>query len=318
MKEAGTNSLGASIEEYEEALRTFFGNFVVDRSSWDTAYSAKVEPCRHGPFDACEVIVSGIDGSHNAIMEKWSEAAFLLVSYDGAIEVEHHGTTSLLTPHEMLLIDVQTACTLRPRGRSRTISYALDRNVIAACADSHRMLYGATIPATGRGKMLFPCLQGLGAVESWTDLDKGLASELLGDMIDMAFRAKSLLTLSRQAPTLREMRKWVEAHIECGQLTPDSLASNFAMSRRSMFRLFAMHGITPRQWLLDVRLDMAKRRLLERPPHGGWISQVAYDVGFVDSSHFSRCFKRKFGVAPKDVRIYPLLFTRRRLKGWRE
>ncbi|HKX22755.1 MAG TPA: helix-turn-helix domain-containing protein [Rhizorhapis sp.] len=291
-----------SIEEYEGALGAFFGNFLVDRSSCETTYAAKVEPHRHGPFDACEVVVRGIDGSHRAINEKWSEAAFLLVSYEGALEVEHHGTTSLLTPRGMMLIDVQNPCSVRPRGRSRTISYALDRKAIAACGSS-QTLYGTTIPAIGRGKMLFPCLQGLGAVEGWTDLDKELASELLGEMIDAALGTRSLSKAARKGPSLSEIRKWVEAHINCDQLTPDSLAQNFAMSRRSMFRLFAAYGVTPRQWILDVRLEMARRKLVEQPLRSGWISQVAYDVGFVDSSHFSRCFKRKFGVAPKDIRI---------------
>ncbi|WLA52782.1 helix-turn-helix domain-containing protein [Bradyrhizobium elkanii] len=36
------------------------------------------------------------------------------------------------------------------------------------------------------------------------------------------------------------------------------------------------------------------------------VSEVAYEVGFKNVSHFSRCFSRHFKVAPRDVRQTPV------------
>jgi AraC family transcriptional regulator len=46
---------------------------------------------------------------------------------------------------------------------------------------------------------------------------------------------------------------------------------------------------------MALRLERA-RRLLERP--GAALSDVAVRAGFADQAHFTRLFKREFGVTP--------------------
>jgi AraC-like DNA-binding protein len=40
---------------------------------------------------------------------------------------------------------------------------------------------------------------------------------------------------------------------------------------------------------------------LERPS-GGAVTEIAFRWGFKDSAHFSRAFKREFGISPTEVR----------------
>jgi AraC-like DNA-binding protein len=56
---------------------------------------------------------------------------------------------------------------------------------------------------------------------------------------------------------------------------------------------------SPGKWLLQKRLDYSAV-LLRRP--GLNVSQIAYDCGFEDLSHFSKAFKDKFGLAPANFR----------------
>ena len=55
----------------------------------------------------------------------------------------------------------------------------------------------------------------------------------------------------------------------------------------------------PGKWLLEKRLEYSAL-LLKNPAFN--ISQVAWDCGFEDLSHFSRAFKNKFGTSPAQYR----------------
>jgi len=75
------------------------------------------------------------------------------------------------------------------------------------------------------------------------------------------------------------------------------------MSHRSLStfkRDFHNHyNTTPGKWLLGKRLDYAANLLLRNATN---ISQVAFESGFEDHSHFSRAFREKFGLAPSEYR----------------
>lgn len=72
-------------------------------------------------------------------------------------------------------------------------------------------------------------------------------------------------------------------------LTGRSLSS----FRRDFISLF---GISPKQWLIETRLEKA-RSLLSN--HHTTISQVALEAGYEDTSHFIKVFHKKYGISPK-------------------
>ena len=60
-------------------------------------------------------------------------------------------------------------------------------------------------------------------------------------------------------------------------------------------RFRAIARVSPMRYLRDVRLDAARTRLLG---NGVRVSEVAIEVGFESPAHFTREFKRRFGVSP--------------------
>lgn len=66
-----------------------------------------------------------------------------------------------------------------------------------------------------------------------------------------------------------------------------------------LFRRFS--GQTPYQYLLRRKLEAAAARLSEP---GALVKEVALEAGFSDPFHFSRVFKRVFGVAPSVFRAW--------------
>ena len=72
------------------------------------------------------------------------------------------------------------------------------------------------------------------------------------------------------------------------------LAKKMGVGYRHFRRLFQeATGLAPHQYLLNFRLNQAKRLLGEIP-----VAEVAARIGFPDPLYFSRIFKRKVGVAP--------------------
>jgi AraC family transcriptional regulator len=54
-------------------------------------------------------------------------------------------------------------------------------------------------------------------------------------------------------------------------------------------------GVTPHQYLLKIRIERAKEKLQRSSLP---LSEIAYELGFTDQSHFSRHFKKITGMSP--------------------
>ena len=98
------------------------------------------------------------------------------------------------------------------------------------------------------------------------------------------------------APVVRRrVLALMDAHAD-RHLTLDVLAREAGLSLAHFARAFkASLGRAPHQHLMALRLERA-RRLLEAPDAS--LSGVALRAGFADQAHFTRLFKRQFGVTP--------------------
>lgn len=78
----------------------------------------------------------------------------------------------------------------------------------------------------------------------------------------------------------------------------------FSMS--SFFRKFKLYtGMTPLQYLLDIRLSIAKG-LLETTDYS--INEIAALVGYDNALYFSRLFHKHVGMSPKEYRLSLISF----------
>jgi AraC-like DNA-binding protein len=74
------------------------------------------------------------------------------------------------------------------------------------------------------------------------------------------------------------------------------LAAMVGISHSQFERRFRrLFGVSPRQYLLRVRVNAACKLLAET---AGSVTDIALEIGFYDHSHFSRTFSRLMGVSP--------------------
>lgn len=91
----------------------------------------------------------------------------------------------------------------------------------------------------------------------------------------------------------------MEQHLE-DTMSIDEIAGSVGLCRRQLERLFfTKAGMSPAQTYNLLRLKKARSLLLQSKAP---LIDVALDVGFGNASHFSRAFKRIFGVTPSQLR----------------
>lgn len=88
------------------------------------------------------------------------------------------------------------------------------------------------------------------------------------------------------------------ANLEQGEPTLTEVARQFEVSERSLRRYLSEEQTSFRECLQQVRQQLAQRLLTQALP----VNEVAYRIGFSDSSNFSRAFQRWTGLTPAQYR----------------
>ncbi|TNE57811.1 MAG: response regulator [Bacteroidetes bacterium] len=99
---------------------------------------------------------------------------------------------------------------------------------------------------------------------------------------------------------LEGFEAYIQQHFSDDILSVSLLAHTFAMSESTLLRqLKRLTGLTPAQYLQEIRLDIA-RQLLENRVYDS-VTRVASEVGYRDARSFSRSFRERFGKLPSEV-----------------
>jgi len=98
---------------------------------------------------------------------------------------------------------------------------------------------------------------------------------------------------------LNRTRLCIMEHLPSGRVTGDDLAKELNMSKRTLRRKLSEKGESFRSLLLNVRKDLALRYIRNE---NYTITEIAFLLGFGDSSAFSRAFRNWFGESPSEAR----------------
>lgn len=112
-------------------------------------------------------------------------------------------------------------------------------------------------------------------------------------------RSSERTTDTAHSKRLSKIKTYIHRHITDEELSINSIATENNVSLRTLSRLFAEIGETPRNWLQMQRLSFAYEALATRKVSN--VTQAALTFGYKDLSHFSRTFKKQYGFSPKEL-----------------
>jgi AraC-like DNA-binding protein len=104
---------------------------------------------------------------------------------------------------------------------------------------------------------------------------------------------------NRHSDLLAKAKDYMLANIDDPDMDMDAISSMLGASSRTLSRLFAAEGTTAMQWLWQQRLALSYTALTEG--RARQIAEVAVSNGFSNFSHFSRAFKKQYGVPPSTL-----------------
>ena len=149
---------------------------------------------------------------------------------------------------------------------------------------------------------------GIDLALAWVEEDcgAGLAHEAARELVLFLRRpggqpqlSMSLASQASEMMSIRELQIWIMEHLQT-KLLVDDLADRMSMSVRNFERVFTREvGTTPSQYVLQMRVEAARREL-ECTQKG--LKQIASAAGFGNADVMRRAFVRLLGLTPRRYR----------------
>jgi AraC-like DNA-binding protein len=220
----------------------------------------------------------------------------------GAGELTQRGRSARLGPGDLVIYD--SGATFDYALRARTQLVKIPRRLLESKLDRPADFLAVKIDRSNPlspilGDLLTRCLD----IDLSRDLGPWIAKRLSNAIVDLL---ASICDLERDtlpetqvsAPLERVMR-FARANLDDPELAPEALAAAAAISIRTLNRLFSTIGTTPMRWVWSQRLEASRVSLSRGAVRS--VTDAAFAHGFSELGHFSRSFKRTFGISPQKL-----------------
>jgi len=161
----------------------------------------------------------------------------------------------------------------------------------------------------------FGCLALTGLMEVATQLRKDASAD------SRSFAGAQLLGLSgalfnvpdgsRSAPrshlyVLLRAKAFIEENLENPMLDTSMVANAIGLSARQLNRIFELDGTSVSRFVWNRRLECAHGSLVDMSMRHVQVAEIAFRWGFSSSAHFTRAFRKRYGLPPGALRTEAL------------
>jgi len=242
-----------------------------------------------------------------AMIRAWPDDDFMVnLAVSGRTVVSQDGREAVLRPGDFTVHDSARPCRIVCPDPFRMLVLKVPRDTFSARCQLPSGLTARSVAGDrGVGALFSALLRSLPA--HIADLPADVAGQVGVNVLELLATALSDLTggasaaLPRQAQLLRA-RRYIADHLSDPDLSPQIVAEALGVSVRYLYLLFQTENSSPFRWILRQRLDRAADLLADHRQASRSITDIAFGLGFKDSSHFSRAFKDLHGVSPRDYR----------------
>jgi AraC-like DNA-binding protein len=98
------------------------------------------------------------------------------------------------------------------------------------------------------------------------------------------------------------VKLFIEQHLRDPELTPRTIALRLRLSSRYLRMIFAAGNEKISAYILRRRLEECARQMADPRWRGHSITEIAFAWGFNSAPHFTRSFRERYGLSPRDYR----------------
>ena len=286
-----------------------------------------LDPRRHGKGSGCgfsgsvsanmvsEVNVTSLQHEAHRVLrgpaeirKKPLEYYFVNMQIDGQVLAEQRGRDVLIGPNEFYIVDSTEPYDLDYRGTPRTYSFRIPKKMLDPLLTNPARLTTTRVSRdTPMGMLAVDFLQ---SVLRQPDAIPATASRSVASMIaelvalslggNATARELSAERGSSRAALLNSILRFIDANLQNSALSVEAVCRRFGISPRYLHRVFEAEELSFGDYVRNRRLAFCAAEL-SRLPHRS-VSEIALACGFGDISHFNHCFRRHFGVSPREYR----------------
>ena len=282
------------------------------RSDPDVPLSGEIEAGQLGPVNVGRVQTStphSVYRTPGLIRRGSSELYRVILAISGNPRLRQDGRAAQLQPHEFALYDFARPYQLTYDSAVQLAVFGFPRELLTLPPGSADRVTAVPIAAgQGTGALASAVLRRMVLdLETYRPSSAARLSTVMMDLVttavaERAGHAESLPIESRERTLVLRIHTFIEQNLGETDLSPGIVAAAHHISVRYLHRLFETQDTTVAAWIRQRRLERCRRDLANPAFTAVPVSAVAARWGLIDSAHFSRLFRRAYGLPPAEYR----------------
>ncbi len=291
------------IQCWTDGLTELCGKFDVDPLD-ASSLEGKINYTTVSRLKLCQIEVSQHRIAHPVSRAKTTEHPFIKILFQtyGASHFEQNGRHLDLMPGDCLAYDVSCPHII--------ISPSLTRHEVVIVPKEllqERGFHSANLPAcklsarTGTGRIAHDFMHtAFGEAPKLSPQTALGVADTLIDLLLLPLREAGT-AFERGGPLALYVRAqaFIHEHLRDPDLSIDQISAELGCTKRYLHMLFSDRGMTVSDYIWQARLQNCRQEL--EAQRGKTITDVAFSWGFSSSSHFSRVFRKYFGIVPSSI-----------------
>ncbi|MFC3052000.1 helix-turn-helix domain-containing protein [Kordiimonas pumila] len=298
------------LRAWQDALRLTFTDLIPE-TTYKNDFGGMIETvdCAGLKISRITAEAQKVHRSFREIEKSKSNTVYLNVHLGGTARVLHSNGTTNLRLGDCILVDPRQPYVLEFESPFRQLCIQLPEWSLREQLDAPlETALGQSFSMTSRtGKVLLAALELMlleadsGTVlESSAELFMQVMNHSLNEAIRGPLNGDSQTTAKTGLAT--RLRQYIGQNFRDENITPNEAAAALNCSLRNIHKTCQTMGTTFGKLILDARLSAAAQALAYTKYPQARISDVAFDSGFSDISHFCKVFRVRFGVSPTEFR----------------
>lgn len=251
------------------------------------------------------LLEGGAGGARNGPLQ--TEDVFILHARRGMHQVLHSAGTARLEPGEFVAFRGSLPIEAQSVGSFELMGLRFPRSMLEQHLPDWRRTEFMPLPARAEAALCFDMAQGV--LENGPGLQAGsvdLMSQTLGGLLARALAARPAPQAEPAADSAdvhrQRVRDYCRKHLDDELLSAEQIAAATGLSRSHLHRLFSGEASTLMAWLQAERLEACHRLIVATAGRRLTLTDIALGHGFKCPAHFSRAFRRRYGIAPSELR----------------
>jgi AraC-like DNA-binding protein len=280
------------------------------KSARTDPFAATLSDSDFGPLHIARLSVtrSVVERNASHLAVRNDPAYLILLQLSGAGEVGHYGNVATLAQGDMILCDAAAPLQLTFGEAAEMLLLRIPAATLKEHLPSPECFCGRAL----RNSEGVAATAAAMAVSLFDHLDAGMSLQyqerIARHLLDVIATAYALAV---QTPDSRSsvvsgrcatVKLFIEQHLRDPDLTPCSIAARLKLSPRYLRMIFASENETVSAYILRRRLEQCARQIANPAWRGHSMTEIAFGWGFNSAPHFTRTFRDRFDMPPREYR----------------